>query len=70
MKLKEAAKVVRDRYVETLEYCNMPREHWRRIRTNNAIKRLNREMARQQRMGIAPLPGRVASQGAVMLTAG
>ena len=22
----------------------MPREHWRRIRTNNAIERLNREI--------------------------
>lgn len=29
MKLKEAAKVVRDGYAETLAYCAMPREHWR-----------------------------------------
>ena len=35
MKLKEAAKVVRDGCAETLAYCDMPREHWRRIRTNN-----------------------------------
>ena len=28
------------------------------------------EVRRRQRMEIAPLPGRVASQGAVMLTAG
>ena len=27
-----AAKVVRDGYAETLTYCEMPREHWRRIR--------------------------------------
>ena len=40
MKLKEAAKVVRGGYAETLAYCEMPREHWRRIRTNNAIERL------------------------------
>ena len=96
MRLKEAAKVVRGEYAETLAYCGMPREHWRRIRTNNAIERLNRgdkaqdprgrhlsrrqvrahagarppEVRRRQRMEIPPLPGRVASQGAVVLTAG
>ena len=43
MRLKEAAKVVRDGYAETLTYTRFPREHWRRIRTNNAIERLNRE---------------------------
>ena len=40
MRLKEAAKVVREGFAETLTYCEMPREHWRRIRTNNAIERL------------------------------
>ena len=39
-----AAKAVRDGFAETLTYCEMPREHWRRIRTNNAIERLNREI--------------------------
>ena len=43
MRLKEAAKVVREGFAETLTCCEMPREHWRRIRTNNAIERLNRE---------------------------
>ena len=47
---KEAAKVVRDGYAETLAYCGMPREHWRRIRTNNAIERLNREIRRRTRV--------------------
>ena len=47
MKLKEVAKVVRGGYAETLAYCEMPREHWRRIRTNNAIERLNREIRRR-----------------------
>lgn len=28
----------------------MPREHWRRIRTNNAIERLNREIRRRARV--------------------
>ncbi len=32
MRLKEAAKVVRDGYAETLTYTRFPREHWRRIR--------------------------------------
>lgn len=50
MRLKEAAKVVRDGYAETLAYCEMPREHWRRIRTNNAIERLDREIRRRTRV--------------------
>ena len=50
MKLKEAAKVVRDGYVETLTYTRFPVEHWRRIRTNNAIERLNREIRRRTRV--------------------
>ena len=45
-----AAKVVRDGHAETLAYCEMPREHWRRIRTNNAIERLNREIRRRTRV--------------------
>ena len=50
MRLGEAAKVVRDGYAETLTYCEMPREHWRRIRTNNGIERLNREIRRRTRV--------------------
>ena len=49
MRLREAAKVVRDGYAETLTYTRFPREHWRRIRTNNAIERLNREIRRRTR---------------------
>ena len=50
MRLKEAAKVVRKGFAETLAYCEMPREHWRCIRTNNAIERLNREIRRHARV--------------------
>ena len=50
MKPEEAAKVVREGFAETLTYCEMPREHWRRIRTNNAIERLNREIRRRTRV--------------------
>lgn len=42
--------MVRGGYAETLAYCEMPREHWRRIRTNNAIERLNREIKRRTRV--------------------
>ena len=49
-KLGEAARVVREGYEETLTYTRFPREHWRRIRTNNAIERLNREIRRCARV--------------------
>ena len=38
MESREAAKVVREGFGETLTYCEMPHEHWRRTRTNNAIE--------------------------------
>ena len=47
MRLKKTAKVADKRFIETLTYCDMPREHWRRIRTNSAIERLNREIRRR-----------------------
>jgi len=47
MKLYEAAKKVEVAAVETLTYMDFPREHWRRIRTNNAMERLNREIRRR-----------------------
>ena len=50
-RLAEAAKVVRDGYAETLAYTRGSRGgHWRRIRTNNAIERLNREIRRRTRV--------------------
>lgn len=50
MKLKEAAKKVEDSVEETLSYTAFPFEHWTRIRTNNAIERLNREIRRRTRV--------------------
>ena len=50
MKLKEAAKKVETGIEETLTYCEFPTEHWTRIRTNNAIERLNREIRRRTRV--------------------
>jgi len=50
MKLKEAAKKVEDSIEETLSYMDFPYEHWQRIRTNNVIERLNREIRRRTRV--------------------
>lgn len=50
MKLKEAAKKVENGIEETLTYCDFPSEHWTRIRTNNVIERLNREIRRCTRV--------------------
>lgn len=50
MKLKEAAKKVEYGIEETLTYCDFPSEHWMRIRTNNVIERLNREIRRRTRV--------------------
>ena len=50
MKLKEAARKVENGIEETLTYCDFPSEHWTRIRTNNVIERLNREICRRTRV--------------------
>lgn len=36
--------------IGTLRYLNFPREHWRRIRTNNPLERINREIRRRTRV--------------------
>ena len=46
MKLFATAKVVREGCAEMLAYTDFPMQHWTRIRTNNAIERLNRETRR------------------------
>jgi transposase-like protein len=50
MKLKEAAKKLEDGIEETLTYMSFPYEHWNRIRTNNTIERLNREIKRRTKV--------------------
>lgn len=50
MKLQEAAKKVENGIEETLSYMSFPYEHWTRIRTNNVIERLNREIRRRTRV--------------------
>ena len=50
MKLPEAAKKVANGIEETLTYCDFPSEHWTKIRTNNVIERMNREIRRRTRV--------------------
>ena len=52
IRLKEAAKVVEDGISETLTYMEKPFlfEHWARIRTNNALERLNCEIKRRTKV--------------------
>lgn len=47
MKLNAAAKKLQDGIEETLTYMDFPTQHWTRIRTNNTIERLNREIKRR-----------------------
>lgn len=49
MKLKAAAKKVEDSIEETLTFMDFPSQHWTRIRTNNTLERLNREIKRRTR---------------------
>ena len=50
MKLKESAKQVEDGIEETLAYCDFPSEHLTRIRTNNVVERLKREIRSRTRV--------------------
>ena len=43
-------RTVRDGLAETLSYTEFPPEHWLRIRTNNGIEHINREIRRGTRV--------------------
>jgi putative transposase len=60
MRLKEAAAKVRDGIEETLTYYSFPGPHWRRIRTNNPLERIMREIRRRTRVVGAFPDGRSA----------
>ena len=60
MKLAKAAEIVENGIDETLSYYAMPPEHWRCIRTNNPLERLNREIRRRTRVVGAFPDGRSA----------
>ncbi len=50
MRLTKAAEIVENGNDETLSYYAMPPEHWRCIKTNNPLERLNREIRRRTRV--------------------
>ena len=50
MRLKEAAAKVREGIEETLTFYRFPASHWRRIRTNNPLERIMREIRRRTRV--------------------
>ena len=50
MKLGKAAEIVRDGCDETFSYYKFPVEHWKRIRTNNGLERIMKEIRRRTRV--------------------
>jgi transposase-like protein len=66
MKLRAAAKEVREGIDETLTYYRFPHEHHRQIRTNNPLERIMREIRRRSRV-VGSFPD---GQSALMLAAG
>jgi transposase-like protein len=50
MRLTRAAEVLRAGIEETLSYMSFPREHWTRLRTNNVLERIMREVRRRTRV--------------------
>jgi putative transposase len=65
MRLANAAKMLREGVEQTLTYYHFPREHRRRIRTNNALERIIREIRRRTRV-VGAFPD---GQSALMLCA-
>lgn len=65
LRLSRAAAIVREGVAETLSYMRFPREHWRCLRTNNPLERLNREVRRRTRV-VGAFPD---GQSALMLVA-
>ena len=63
MKLSAAAKKVEEGIEETLTYMQFPSQHWTKIRTNNTIERVNREIKRRTK-AIGAFPD---GQSALML---
>ncbi len=65
MRFSQAATIVRGGVDETLSYMTFPREHWIRIRTNNVLERIMREIRRRTRV-VGNFPD---GKSAVMLVA-
>lgn len=63
MKLSAEAKRLENSIEETLTYMDFPPQHWTRLRTNNTLERLNREIRRRTKV-IGAFPD---GQSALML---
>ena len=63
MKLQKAGGIVEKGFEETLSYYDFPSHHWRSIRTNNPLERINREIRRRTRV-VGSFPD---GQAAIML---
>ena len=50
MRLGKASEIVQEGIAETLSYYYFPREHWLRIRTNNMLERIMKEIRRRTRV--------------------
>jgi putative transposase len=50
MRLGRASDILKEGIEETLRYYQFPREHWRRIRTNNPLERIMKEIRRRTRV--------------------
>ena len=50
MKQTKAADFVRDTVLETLSYMSYPSEHWKRVRTNNPLERVMKEIKRRTKV--------------------
>jgi len=48
--MKSAAQKVEQSIMETLTYYDFPSKHWCRIRTNNPLKRIMKEIRRRTRL--------------------
>ena len=64
-KLGQAAEKIKASVHETLTYYEFPNAHWRRIRTNNPLERVLREVRRRTRV-VGAFPD---GQSALMLVA-
>ena len=49
-KLDGIAKFIEESLEETLSYMDFPSEHWRKIRTNNGLERIMKEIRRRTRV--------------------
>ncbi|EMM77694.1 transposase, mutator-like family protein [Leptospira santarosai str. 2000030832] len=50
MKFHKASEIVSEGISETTNYMNFPSKHWTRLRTNNPLERIMKEIRRRTRV--------------------